>query len=146
MICSKCKHSETQVIDSRDCPDGVRRRRECLQCKHRFTTYERTEFPVVIITKKSGDQERFDPEKIRKGVQLSCKNRPVTSIQIDALTQEVEQRVYLTGKEEVSSREIGVLVQELLHELDEVAYVRFTSVYQAFTSVREFTEEIHNIN
>ena len=140
MICRMCKQGETQVIDSRDCPDGVRRRRECLGCKHRFTTYERSEQPQLIVIKKGGDRQRFDPEKVRRGIALACKNRPVSSAQIASLTEEVEQRVYLLGKEELTSHEVGEIVQHMLHELDEVAYVRFSSVYQAFASLQEFAE------
>lgn len=146
MTCPKCKHTETQVIDSRDCPDGVRRRRACLECRYRYTTYERMETPVVLVTKKSGDRQRFDPDKIQRGLILACKNRPIATAQIELLVEEVAQRVYLLGKEEISSREIGTIVQDLLQKLDEVAYMRFASVHQAFASIREFEREIHNIH
>lgn len=146
MICPKCQTTESQVLDSRDGPDSIRRRRECLECKHRFTTHERIEIPSVLVIKKSGDKERFEPEKIRRGVRTSCKNRPVTSAQIDTLVSEVARTIYLTGKEEIDSKEIGAIVQELLQELDPVAYLRFISVYQSFTDVCEFEQAIHNIH
>lgn len=146
MVCPKCGHRETQVTDSRDGPGSIRRRRECLNCRYRFTTHEKVETPVVLVLKKNGDQERFDPEKIRRGVQISCKNRPVTSAQIDSLVEEVVSRIYFIGKEEISSKEIGGQVQELLYELDQVAYLRFISVYRAFTNLKQFEQEIHNIH
>ena len=146
MTCPQCKHTETQVIDSRDCPDGVRRRRACLECHCRFTTYERMEIPLVVVIKKNNDRERFDPDKIKKGVRLSCKNRPITTAHIERLVEEVTQRVYLLGKDEITSKEVGGIVQEFLQKLDEVAYMRFTSVHQAFASVGEFEREIHNIH
>ena len=146
MVCPYCKHSDTQVLDSRDGPDGVRRRRECLKCKNRFTTYERTEVPQVIVIKKNGDKERFDQEKVRKGVKISCKNRPVTSAQIDNLVNEVTQRVIFSGKEEIDSKDIGTFVQTSLQELDPIAYLRFTSVYQAFANLNQFEQEINNIH
>jgi len=144
MICPKCHDRETQVIDSRDGPDSVRRRRECLSCKYRFTTYERTETPQVTVIKKGGDRQRFDPEKVRAGVRTSCKNRPVTSSQIDTLVDEVSERACC--KEEITSQEIGQLVQERLQELDPVAYLRFTSVYQEFANMSQFEAEIQSIN
>lgn len=146
MVCPKCGHRETQVTDSRDGPESIRRRRECLNCRYRFTTHEKVETPVVLVLKKNGDQERFDPEKIRRGVHISCKNRPVTSAQVDSLVEEVASRIYFTGKEEISSKEIGGQVQELLYELDQVAYLRFISVYRAFTNLKQFEQEIHNIH
>lgn len=142
MICPKCKHSESQVVDSRDCPEGVRRRRECLQCKHRFTTYERTENPHVTVLKKNGNQERFQPEKIRRSIVIACKNRPVSTVQIDGIVEEVEQRIYFSGDERVSSATIGEYVRELLQKTDQIAYIRFVSVYQSFSNVDQFSEAI----
>src|ERR1044072_6647263 len=104
MICPKCKHTETQVIDSRDTVEGCRRRRTCLKCKYRFTTYERVETSNVAIVKKDGNQEKFNPEKVRLGVMIACKNRPVSSLEVDELVNEVEQRVHLSGKEEITSQ------------------------------------------
>ena len=144
MICPRCRERDTQVTDSRDGPDSIRRRRECLSCKYRFTTYERTEAPQVTVIKKDGDRQRFDPEKIRAGVRISCKNRPVTSSQIDSLVDEVSEKACC--KEEITSQDIGQLVQDRLQELDPVAYLRFTSVYQSFADVKEFEKEIQHIN
>ena len=145
MICPKCKHTETQVIDSRDTVEGVRRRRTCLKCKYRFTTYERVETSNVAIVKKDGNREKFNPEKVRLGVMIACKNRPVSSLEVDELVNEVEQRVHLSGKEEITSQEVGDHVRELLKKLDEVAYVRFVSVYQAFSDIKQFTKTIDTL-
>lgn len=145
MLCPKCKHRETQVVDSREVHDGVRRRRECLNCKYRFTTYERVEAPQVVVVKKNGSRERFNPEKIRSGVQIACKNRPVTPLQIDQIVSEVSERVYQTGKDELASQEIGDFVRNLLRQTDEIAYIRFVSVYQAFNSVEQFSQTIDKL-
>ena len=145
MLCPKCKCRETQVVDSREAHDGVRRRRECLECKERFTTYERIESPQVVVIKKSGSRERFNPEKIRQGVQISCKNRPVSALQIDEIVNEVEQRVYQTGIDEIQSSTIGDFVRDALRQIDEIAYVRFVSVYQAFTNIEQFSQTIDRL-
>lgn len=146
MVCPKCGHRETQVLDSRDSQECIRRRRGCLNCLFRFTTYERVEVPLVLVVKKNGDKERFNLEKIQRGVLIACKNRPITSAEIEALVEEVSHRVYFSGREEISSKEIGMNVQELLYELDQIAYLRFTSVYQSFANLKQFEQEIHNIH
>ncbi|HSI20259.1 MAG TPA: transcriptional regulator NrdR [Verrucomicrobiae bacterium] len=145
MLCPKCKNRDTQVVDSREVHDGVRRRRECLDCKYRYTTYERIEAPQIVVVKKNGNQERFNPEKIRKGVVTACKNRPVSNLQIDQIVSEVSERVYQTGKEELSSQEVGDFVRDLLRKTDEVAYVRFVSVYQAFNTLDQFSQAIDKL-
>lgn len=145
MECPACHHGDTQVLDSRDGPACVRRRRECLACKQRFTTYERVETPSLVVLKKNGDRQHFDPEKIRRGVQVACKSRPVTTAQIDDLVRGAEQQVAALKREEIASSEIGAIVKELLQEIDPVACLRFTSVYQAFADLRQFEQEIHNL-
>jgi transcriptional repressor NrdR len=146
MICPKCKNSESQVIDSREVQDGIRRRRECQGCKARYTTYERIEIPTVTVLKKDGTKERFTIEKIRRGIRVACKNRPVSPIQIDEAVNEVEQKVYMTGKDEICSTDIGNFVGESLQRVDRIAYVRFISVYQSFSDVAEFTKAINTLN
>jgi transcriptional repressor NrdR len=145
MLCPKCLGRETQVVDSREVPDGVRRRRECLACKYRFTTYERVEPPHVVIVKKNGNREKFNPEKIRRGVVTACKNRPVTALQIDQIVNDVEQRVYQTGKDELPSSLVGDFVRDALRQTDEIAYVRFVSVYQAFNTIEQFSQTIDKL-
>jgi transcriptional repressor NrdR len=145
MFCPKCSGRDTQVVDSREVQDGVRRRRECLTCKFRFTTYERIEAPQVVVVKKNGSRERFNPEKVRKGMQTCCKNRPVTPLQIDHMVNEVAERVYQTGKDELTSLQVGDFVRDELRKVDEVAYVRFVSVYQAFNSIDQFSQAIDKL-
>jgi transcriptional repressor NrdR len=101
--------------------------------------------PPVIVIKKNGDRERFNPEKIRRGVRTSCKNRPVSELQIDEIVSEVEQRVYQLGDDEVSSRAIGDFVRDALRPIDEIAYVRFVSVYQAFSNIEQFSQTIDKL-
>ena len=146
MLCPKCKHTETQVIDTRDSSEGIRRRRECLACKQRFTTYERGEPITVSVLKKDGNRERFHADKIRKGVSIACKNRPVCPEDIDQLVEEVEQAVSFSGQESITSQEIGKLVEEKLRQLDEVSFVRFVSVYQSFTDIEQFSDAIKSLS
>lgn len=146
MICPHCKHSETQVLDSRDAGEGIRRRRECLQCAHRFTTYERVEPAILIVEKKNGNKERFNADKLKRGMQLACKNRPVSSAQIDEAVEGIEHKLAMLGKDQVTSKEIGLCVQDALQRLDQVAYIRFTSVYQEFSNVQQFEEAVQTID
>lgn len=146
MICPKCQKFDTQVIDTRDSNDGIRRRRECLECKYRFTTYERSESIHLIVIKKDSSREPFNPDKIRRGVQIACKNRPVTDLQIEALVEQIEHAVTFAGKDCISSNEIGKLVEAQLKELDEIAYIRFVSVYQSFSDVKQFSSTIKSLN
>jgi transcriptional repressor NrdR len=145
MLCPKCHQPQSQVLDSREGPDSIRRRRECLACHYRFTTYERVELPTILVKKNNGNQEKFDPDKIYRGVRVSCKNRPVTSAQLDNLVNEVSQKIYFSGKTEISSRDIGNLVQDELKKIDQVAYLRFISVYQSFNKIEEFEKVIQKI-
>ena len=145
MQCPKCKHAESQVVDSRETQDGIRRRRACLSCKHRFTTYERIELPTTFVLKKDGSRERFNPEKVRRGVATACKNRPVTEDQIDDVVSEVEQRVCFSGRDDICSHDIGDIVREVLEKLDPVAYVRFVSVYEGFEDVKDFAKTINTL-
>jgi transcriptional repressor NrdR len=146
MLCPHCKHADSQVLESRDAGNDIRRRRECLRCKSRFTTYERIEKPAITVVKKNGDAQRFDPEKIRRGVLISCKNRPVTSLQVDELVQRVEDQVYRQEEEQISSRDIGNLVCQELEKLDKIAYLRFSSVCRAFDNIDQFQQEIRHLH
>lgn len=146
MQCPKCRYSNTQVLDTRDSVDGVRRRRECPECKHRFTTYERGEPLVVTVCKKDGRKEKFSADKIRKGVQVSCKNRPITEEQIDQLVEHIERTVSLSQEDIISSRDIGKLVEQQLRSIDHVAYLRFTSVCEEFASPSDFTQAVKSLS
>lgn len=146
MICPKCRDCGTQVVDTRDSTEGIRRRRECLTCKFRFTTYERIEPVLVAVIKKDGSKERFNPEKIRRGVSIACKNRPVTTEQVERLVEDVEHAVSSSGQDTISSQEVGKIVERFLRELDEVAYVRFVSVYHSFSDLEQFSDTIKSLS
>ncbi len=141
MRCPYCGHLEDKVVDSREAQEGIvtRRRRECLECARRFTTYERIEDVLPQVVKKDGRREPFDRAKIVEGVTRACQKRPVSAEQIEALVSDVERKVMEAGEREMRSTAIGEAVVERLRRLDEVAYVRFASVYRAFRDVGEFT-------
>lgn len=144
MKCPFCGNPDSKVIDSRSAENGqvIRRRRECKQCKKRFTTFERFEqFPVAVV-KRNGDKEPYRREKILIGLRKAFEKRPVTSQQIEELASKIEAELRAEGKEEVPSNFIGMLVLKNLKEIDEVAYLRFASVYKDFQSVTEFQSEL----
>ena len=147
MRCPFCHAADTRVMDSRDSAEGtiIRRRRECETCKRRFTTYERVEELNPLVVKKDGRREAFDREKLLSGLKKACEKRPVSVEQIEALVQEIERRVQEAGEKEVPSTTIGELVMERLPALDEVAYVRFASVYRSFRDIAEFMAELKDI-
>lgn len=140
MKCIYCGHEDSKVIDSRTVPDqqAIRRRRECLACSKRFTTYETVEMTPVLVVKSNGIRESFNPEKIRVGIVKACEKRPVTIEQIDKTIEEIEKTIYNTMEKEITSKEIGELVMNKLKELDQVAYVRFASVYRQFKDITNF--------
>jgi len=140
--CPFCEQSDTKVIDSRPDADGIRRRRECLDCGQRFTTIERAELGGVAIVKKDGQREEFDREKIISGVRKACEKRPIPSGAIETMADEIEIAVRAQNKAEVPSTYIGELVMERLKELDHIAYIRFASVYRAFADVDELEQEL----
>jgi transcriptional repressor NrdR len=145
--CPFCHAADTRVMDSRDSAEGtiIRRRRECETCKRRFTTYERVEELNPLVVKKDGRREAFDREKLLAGLKKACEKRPVSVEQIEGLVQEIERRVQEAGEKEVPSASIGELVMEKLPALDEVAYVRFASVYRSFRDIAEFMAELKDI-
>lgn len=147
MRCQYCGCLDSRVIDSRPTEEGssIRRRRECLNCGRRFTTYEKIEMSPVMIIKKDLSREPFNPDKIKKGLLLACQKRPVSMKEIDGVVEKVEKLVHSAGEEEFSSRRIGEAVMEELKSLDEVAYVRFASVYRQFTDVSSFMDELNKL-
>ena len=147
MRCSFCGHSDSRVVDSRpmDEDTAIRRRRECLRCGRRFTTYEKVETTPVLIVKKDMRREIFNSEKIKKGLLHACQKRPVSMKDIDTIVEKIEYLVYSSGDGEFSSRLIGEAVMEQLKRLDEVAYVRFASVYRQFTDVGSFMDELNRL-
>lgn len=147
MKCPYCGHEEDKVIDSRVAKDGssIRRRRQCVKCNKRFTTYEQVEETHPVVVKRDGHRERFDRMKILSGLQKACEKRPVSAKALEGIIHSIEQAILDRGKREVSSQEIGELIMQHLHDTDEVAYVRFASVYRQFRDVGEFVEEIHRV-
>lgn len=147
MKCNKCGCMDSKVIDSRMSEDGtsIRRRRECLGCGRRFTTYEVIESTPVLVVKSDGTRQPFDPDKIRRGVIKACEKRPVTAEKINELVSNVEKQVYNTLLQEISSKEIGEYVMKELKDLDEVSYIRFASVYRDFRDVTTFVEFISGL-
>ena len=146
MECPYCKHIETKVTDSRDTGSyTIRRRRECLKCNKRFTTYEYIELTPVYIKKKDGRLEKFDRTKIKNGLIKALEKRPVSHDKIEELLESIEEKIRRNGKEEIESSIIGEYVMEKLKETDQVAYIRFASVYRSFTDVSSFQEEVKNL-
>ena len=144
MFCPFCSHSETKVIDSRLVSEGnqVRRRRECQECGERFTTYESAELALPRVIKSNGARQPFDEDKLRSGLLRALEKRPVDLEQMEAILDRIKHRLKASGEREVHTREVGELVMEELRELDDVAYVRFASVYRSFQDVNEFQKEI----
>ena len=145
MLCPYCKHKESKVIDSREAEDTIRRRRECLSCEKRFTTYERVEKTDLIVIKKDGRREAFDISKLKTGIQKSCEKRPISTEKIDALCIEIESKLRKRADTEIPSSVIGELVMKGLKRIDEIAYVRFASVYKQFKDIKEFKKEIKEL-
>ncbi len=144
MRCPFCGFSEAKVVDSRASKEGdsIRRRRECLKCERRFTTYERIEEVAQMVIKKDGRREPFDRWKIKSGILKSCEKRPVSLDQVEALIDDIERTLFNSSEHEVSTSAIGQAVMERLKRLDQVAYVRFASVYREFKDLNEFMSEL----
>jgi transcriptional repressor NrdR len=144
MKCPFCDEQEDKVIDSRISKDGdsIRRRRECTACKKRFTTHEKIEDTLPSIIKKDGRREPFDRDKILKGLKVACRKRPISIELIETAVDKIERELQERGVKEIKSTEIGERVMRELHELDEVAYVRFASVYRSFKDIGEFMSEV----
>jgi transcriptional repressor NrdR len=145
--CPFCAAQDTRVLDSRESAEGavIRRRRECETCKKRCTTYERVEELVPLVVKKDGRREPFDRDKLLAGLKKACEKRPVSVEQLDQLVHKVEQRLQEKGEKEVPSTSIGELLMSDLRALDEVAYVRFASVYRSFRDIAEFMDELKDL-
>jgi transcriptional repressor NrdR len=147
MKCPFCSFADNRVIDSRLGKEGnsIRRRRECLQCERRFTTYERVEEILPLIVKKDGRRQPFDRLKVIAGMQRACEKRPVSIATIEDIVDQLERQLQESGDREVDSSRIGKAVMDALHEIDEVAYVRFASVYRQFKDINEFMAELKDI-
>ncbi len=147
MRCSQCHFTDTKVIESREAADGqaIRRRRACTNCGYRFTTYERVERPQLIVIKNDGTRELFSREKLLAGLYRACEKTPVTNLQLERLVSDIEQELYACGEPEVASTKLGEKVMDQLARLNEVAYVRFASVYRRFTDIAGFEKELSHI-
>jgi len=147
MKCLYCGCEDSKVIDSRSADEGrtIRRRRECVNCGKRFTTYETIEDTPVLVVKSSGLRQAFDPQKIKNGIIKSCEKRPVSMSEIDEMVNSVTKQVYNSMEQEVSSKAIGEMVMEELKNHDEVAYVRYASVYRSFKDIESFMQELQKL-
>jgi transcriptional repressor NrdR len=147
MRCPRCEAAATRVIDSRDLENGstIRRRRACEACGHRFTTYERSEGARLVVVKRDGSRQDFDREKLRAGLLKALQKRPVTLDRVEAAVDDIESRLRSRGENEVPSTEIGRLATEALRELDQLAYIRFASVYHAYDDIETLQREVDRL-
>ena len=147
MKCPFCDELEDKVVDSRMAKEGevIRRRRECLGCKRRYTTYERVEEILPVVVKKDGRRESFDRTKILSGLKKACEKRPISTATIEAVTDRIEKRIQEMGESEIESRIVGEEVMKELHQLDQVAYVRFASVSREFKDIDQFMDELKSL-
>ena len=147
MRCPSCGHLESKVVDSRPSDDGaaIRRRRECLACHHRFTTYERLGDNPLLVTKSDGSTETYDRNKLLRGITVACAKRPVSPEQITNLIDDIEQELRNMPRNELTSRDLGTKVLDRLEKLDDVAYVRFASVYKDFKNIEEFATALEEL-
>ena len=145
MNCPHCSHTNFKVTDKRSSPNGVRRRRECLKCKKRFTTYEKIEIGEAYVIKKDERREKFQHEKLEKGIERAFEKRPISQEKIQKMINEVEEQIRKKGKKGIKSSLIGDLVSKKIKKLDKVAYIRFASVYRDFQDVKEFKRELKEL-
>lgn len=147
MKCMYCGCEDSKVIDSRSADEGrtIRRRRECVNCGKRFTTYETIEDTPVLVVKTGGTRQSYDPLKIKSGIIKACEKRPVSMEKIDKLVDDITKRIYNSMEQEISSKQIGEMVMDGLKNLDEVAYVRYASVYRSFTDIDSFMQELQKM-
>jgi len=147
MKCPFCTHIQDKVVDSRESKDGgaIRRRRQCLKCKKRFTSYERIDEIPSVVVKKDGRRERFDRQKVLAGILKACEKRPVSMGQLETIADNAESKVQESSEREVSTRAIGEMIMNELKNLDKVAYVRFASVYLDFKDIQEFMSELKDL-
>ncbi len=144
MKCPYCEHADSRVIDSRESSDGIRRRRQCVACGQRFTTYERLQ-PQVFVVKKDQRREEFSKEKLLSGLRKACEKRPLPAATVEAVADEIENGLLGMGKAEIPSSVIGDMVMERLRELDKIAYIRFASVYRDFADLDELKSELETL-
>jgi len=145
MYCPYCSHKESKVTDKRESPEGIRRRRECLKCKKRFTTYEKASIEDIYVIKKDNRREKFSREKLENGIHRAFEKRPVENEKIRKMINEIEEQIRKKGKKEIKSSEIGELVIKKIKKIDNVAYIRFASVYRDFQDINDFKREMREL-
>ena len=145
MNCPFCHSTKLKVTNKRDSPGGIRRRRECLKCKKRFTTYEKIAESDLYVIKKDGSREKFDSMKLKRGLDKAFEKRPVSKDKIDKIVFEIEEQIRKKGKKEIKSKLIGEMMMKKIKRLDKVAYVRFASVYRDFKDIKDFKEELKEL-
>lgn len=145
MNCPYCNNTTSRVTDKRDSPEGVRRRRECLKCQKRFTTYEKVSRSDLYVVKKNGRREKFEREKLERGIEKAFEKRPVAKEQIHKMINDIEDSTRKKGKREIKSSAIGELIMKKMKKLDNVAYIRFASVYRDFQDIKDFKQEISQL-
>jgi transcriptional repressor NrdR len=147
MKCPACQHTSSKVVDSRSSNDGnsIRRRRECLECGFRYSTYEQIELLNLYVIKKNGERESYQQEKLKRGINRALEKRPVNEKQIKKIITDIEQEIQSTGQTEISVNKIGEIVMKVLSEVDEVAYIRFASVYRSFKDIDSFKQELNKL-
>jgi transcriptional repressor NrdR len=143
--CPYCGHYDSKVIDSRDVNEGIRRRRQCLRCENRFTTYERLQPASLLVIKKDGRREEYDRDKLLTGIRKACEKRPLESGAVDRLVDDIEAEIFQMGRSEIPSRVIGDLAMARLKGLDHIAYIRFASVYREFSDITTLKEEVDTL-
>lgn len=144
MHCPNCKR-ETQVIDTREADNSIRRRRACLTCQYRFTTYERIELPKLMVIKRDGRRESYSREKLSEGIRKACEKRPVCLANIEQVVDAIERQLYDKGEVEIPSLQVGELVMQQLKALDGIAYIRFASVYRQFADIKSLEREVKKL-
>jgi len=145
MRCPYCLHPETKVLDSRETEDSVRRRRECLKCEKRYTTYEHPEIAGLMVVKKDGRREPFNREKLIRSLHIPCQKRPIKAQEIERMADQIELELRQRDNLEVSTKDIGELVMSKLKQLDKIAYIRFAAVYREFDDVAQFRKELQTL-
>lgn len=145
MNCPYCSHKDSKVTDKRKSPEGIRRRRECLKCRKRFTTYEKAVKEDLFVVKKDGRREKFNREKLERGIDKAFEKRPVAKEKINQMINEIEEHIRKKGKKEIKTSELGEIVMRKIKKIDNVAYIRFASVYRDFQDVQDFKKEIKSL-
>lgn len=145
MNCPYCFHKELKVTDKRESLEGIRRRRECLKCGKRFTTYEKAVKEDLFVIKKDGRREKFEREKLERGINKAFEKRPVAKEKIDRMINEIEEQIRKRGKKEIKTTEIGEMIMKKIKKIDNVAYIRFASVYRDFQDINDFKQELRKL-